>query len=104
MGVSARDAAGRPPTRGAGRRDSSAENLPEVGFTEPEGTYLAWLDFSALGLEDAELDRLIINRAGLWLDNGLMFGPESTGFQRMNLACPRRVVEDALRRLALIRA
>jgi cystathionine beta-lyase len=77
-----------------------AQNLPEVVFTEPEGTYLAWLDFSAFGLSGDELDGLIVNRAGLWLDTGTMFGPEGEGFQRMNVACPRATLSAALDRLA----
>jgi cystathionine beta-lyase len=65
-----------------------------------EGTYLAWLDFSPIGLSHKELDELIINRAGLWLSTGTTFGPEEgLGFQRINIACPRSVLARALDQL-----
>lgn len=61
-----------------------------------EGTYLTWLDFSPFGLSDKEIDGLVVDKAGLWLDSGLMFGKEGSGFQRINIACPRSVLERAL--------
>ena len=76
-----------------------AENIPEVRLIHPEGTYLLWLDMRGLGLGDEELERFITQDAGLWLDRGSMFGPEGTGFQRINTACPRPVMEQALRQL-----
>ncbi|MDR1210375.1 MAG: pyridoxal phosphate-dependent aminotransferase [Clostridiales bacterium] len=75
-----------------------AECLPKVTLIEPEGTYLLWLDFSAYGLTQAELDRRV-TAAGLWLDSGTMFGAEGEGFQRVNAACPRSVLLEGLRRL-----
>jgi len=66
---------------------------------EPEGTYLLWLDFRALGLTDRELDDLIVNKAKLWLDAGTMFGAGGTGFQRVNIACPRSLLEQAMKQL-----
>ncbi|SHI18083.1 cystathione beta-lyase [Sporobacter termitidis DSM 10068] len=75
------------------------ERLPQVRLIEPEGTYLVWLDFKDLGLDDDALERLIVHKAGLWLDGGLMFGPAGTGFQRINIACPRSVLEKALTQL-----
>jgi cystathionine beta-lyase len=67
-----------------------------------EGTYLSWLDFSPLGLSHKELDDLIANRAGLWLSSGTTFGPEGAGFQRLNIACPRPVLERALGQLEYV--
>jgi cystathionine beta-lyase len=58
------------------------------------------MDFSSLGLSDQELDRLIVGKAKLWLDPGPMFGPGGSGFQRLNMACPRSVLREALDRLA----
>jgi cystathionine beta-lyase len=55
-----------------------------------------WLDFKELGLDDNALDDFIINRAGLWLNAGTMFGAGGEGFQRLNIACSRRVLEKAL--------
>ncbi len=73
--------------------------LPKVRLVEPEGTYLVWLDFRALGMPAEKLDHFILEEAGLWLDGGSMFGPEGEGFQRINIACPRVTLERALTRL-----
>jgi len=73
--------------------------LPQVKLVEPEGTYLAWLDFRALRLSDKELENLIIHKAKLWLDGGTMFGSGGSGFQRINIACPRATLEKALLQL-----
>ncbi len=75
------------------------ENLPEIKLVEPEGTYLAWLDCSGLGLSPEKLNDLIINKAKLWLDAGDIFGEISADFQRIVLACPRATVEECMRRL-----
>lgn len=75
------------------------EHIKGVHVVEPEGTYLLWLDFSELGLSKEELDDLIINKAKLWLDAGAIFGKETNQFQRINYACPRSVLEQALRQL-----
>ena len=53
---------------------------------EPEGTYLVWLDFRELGLHKKEREDLIVNQAGLWLDQASMLGPEGEGFKRINIA------------------
>ncbi len=75
------------------------ENLPVLKMTKPEGTYLVWIDFKGLGLSDDELEDLIINKAGLWLDSGLVFGKAGKGFQRINVACPRKTLQLALDKL-----
>jgi cystathionine beta-lyase len=75
------------------------EQIPEIRIIEPEGTYLIWLDCRALGMSDNELDRFIVHEAGLWLDNGSMFGTEGEGFQRINIACPRATLEKAFSQL-----
>jgi cystathionine beta-lyase len=75
------------------------ERLPQVKLIEPEGTYLIWLDFNELGLNDKELEELIIHKAGLWLDEGSMFGAGGEGFQRINIAAPRVILEQALTQL-----
>jgi cystathionine beta-lyase len=74
--------------------------MPEIRLVEPEGTYLIWLDCRALGLNDKALDELVIQRAKLWLDGGHMFGQGGSGFQRINIACPRQLLEQAMERLA----
>ena len=73
--------------------------LPGVKMAEPEGTYLVWMDFRGLGLADSELEELIVKRAGLWLDSGSIFGDEGRGFQRINVACPRKTLKLALTKL-----
>jgi cystathionine beta-lyase len=80
-------------------REFLREKLPRVKLIEPEGTYLIWLDFRDFGLSARELDDQIVNRAGLWLDGGTMFGAEGAGFQRVNIACTRSLLEEALSRL-----
>ena len=75
------------------------ENLPEIKLIEPEGTYLIWLDFRALGLSEQEREELIVKKAGLWLDSGAMFGSIGEGFERINIACPRSIIMEALDQL-----
>ncbi len=75
------------------------ERIPQIRLVEPQGTYLIWLDCTSLGLPGKKLDDLIVHNAGLWLDDGAMFGAGGEGFQRINIACPRSVLEQALVRL-----
>jgi cystathionine beta-lyase len=72
------------------------ENLPEIKTAPLEGTYLAWLDFNEFSLPDEELTDILIKEAKVWLDNGPQFGKGGEGFQRLNLACPRSILEKAL--------
>lgn len=81
-------------------RSFLAENLPEVKLVEPQGTYLLWLDFRCLNLNTEQLEDLIVNRAKLWLDAGMLFGPEGRGFERVNIACTRNTLRQALSRLS----
>ncbi len=76
-----------------------AEKLPQITLVEPQGTYLVWLDCTKLGLEEEQLEDFMVNQAKLWLDSGAIFGPEGEGFERVNIACPRSVLEQALTRL-----
>ena len=75
------------------------ENLPGVTMVEHEGTYLVWLDFRDTGIDVEQLEHLIIYEAKLWLDNGAIFGDSGKGFQRINVACPRAILKDALSRI-----
>ncbi|MBQ9989655.1 MAG: pyridoxal phosphate-dependent aminotransferase [Lachnospiraceae bacterium] len=75
------------------------DRLPKVKPGDWEGTYLIWLDFRAYGLTDEELNRKIVHEAGLWLDGGSMFGKAGEGFQRINIACPRKTLTEAMERL-----
>ncbi len=76
------------------------EKLPFVRLIEPEGTYLIWLDFSKCGKSDEEIEEIILKKAKLWLDRGTMFGKEGAFYQRINIATPKKILEDALTRLA----
>ena len=80
-------------------REFLQAHIPNIKLIQPEGTYLAWLDFSAYKLSDQELDATIIDKAKLWLNSGPIFGSGGSGFQRMNAACPRSVLRGALERL-----
>lgn len=77
------------------------EKLPDITLVETEGTYLMWLDFRKLGLSESELEDLIVKKAKLWLDSGRIFGTAGKGFQRINVACPRKTLIEALTRLEL---
>lgn len=79
-----------------------AENIPDVSMIDIEGTYLVWLDFHKTGLSTEELDRRIIHNAKLWLDSGKIFGKCGEGFQRINVACPRNILKEALDRIKSI--
>lgn len=74
------------------------ENLPQIKLIEPEGTYLVWLDCRALGLSEERLEHLIVHEAKLWLDAGAIFGKPGEGFERINIACPRAVLAEAMSR------
>lgn len=76
-----------------------SENMPYVKVIEPEGTYLAWLDFSALKMDPRELHEFILKKAKVWLDEGYIFGDEGNGFERINLACPRSILKEGLERI-----
>lgn len=75
------------------------ENMPYIKVIEPEGTYLAWLDFRALEMEPNELHEFILKKAKVWFDEGYIFGYEGNGFERINLACPRIILKEALERI-----
>ena len=75
------------------------EQLPGVKMIDLEGTYLVWLDFRKTGLSVDELEDLMINKAKLWLDSGKIFGDSGRGFQRINIACPRATLTEALERI-----
>ena len=81
-------------------RDFIGREMPGVKLVEPEGTFLLWLDCRDLRISDDELDRLVTEKAKLWLDGGRMFGPCGAGYQRINMACPRTTLERALRQFA----
>lgn len=76
-------------------REYFKEELPDIGIHELEATYLVWMDFRSLDLTLDELSKVIFKDAKVGLDGGDWFGPEGEGFMRMNLACPREIIERA---------
>jgi cysteine-S-conjugate beta-lyase len=74
-------------------------NIPEVKIIKPEATFLLWTDFREIGLKEDALKHLIIHKAGLGFSDGTIFGQDGSGFQRINIACPKSVLENALIRL-----
>ncbi len=79
-----------------------AKHIPKIKLVEPEGTYLAWLDCGALGVPSQKIDETITQKGKLWLSAGQTFGKGGNGFERINVACPRSVLRNALDRLKSI--
>ena len=79
--------------------DFLTTNLPKVKFHKPQATYMMWLDFNGYGLSEEELWRKMTQEAQLGFNRGKDFGEAGSGFFRINLACPRATVEEAMRRL-----
>jgi cysteine-S-conjugate beta-lyase len=75
------------------------EHLPEVGYTMPEGTYIAWLDFRALHLDESPAD-FFLREAGVALTDGIACGEAGEGHARFVFATPRPILEEAIRRMA----
>ncbi|MCC8189676.1 MAG: pyridoxal phosphate-dependent aminotransferase [Planctomycetes bacterium] len=75
------------------------EHFPTVRRHDREGTYFLWLDFRPWGLGDRELERFMVERARLFLNEGYTFGAGGSGFERINLACPTWVLTEAMNRL-----
>ncbi|MDD3393721.1 MAG: pyridoxal phosphate-dependent aminotransferase [Anaerotignum sp.] len=73
------------------------EKIPQIQVIELQGTYLLWLDCTALGLSDEALEKLTLG-ADLYLDEGYLFGPGGSGFERINLACPTHYLMAAMER------
>jgi cystathionine beta-lyase len=80
--------------------DFMHKNLPEIKIMKPEGTYLVWMDFRATNIDSKKLRKFIIEEAGLGLSDGFLFGDEGSGFERINVACPRSVLKKGLERLS----
>jgi cystathionine beta-lyase len=81
-------------------RQILSTDLPDIRLIEPEGTYLLWLDCAALkarlGMDDAQLRHFFVHEAGVGMSPGTLFGEVGSGFMRMNIGAPRRVIEAAL--------
>jgi cystathionine beta-lyase len=75
------------------------DGAPEIVISPLQATYLSWLDFSFLGLDDTGLNDFIIQKARLGLNGGPMFGPGGAGHQRLNIATPSKVLQEGIDRL-----
>jgi cystathionine beta-lyase len=71
------------------------KNMPEINIIEPEGTFMMWIDFRKWGMSDEELKQFFY-KAGAFLYSGVEYGGDSSGFMRINIACPRAILEKAL--------
>lgn len=80
-------------------RDFLGQNLPKVHLIEPEGTYLLWMDFRDYGYSSEKLQQMMLHEAKIWLDEGVMFGEEGAGFMRINIACPKSVIKEAMKKM-----
>lgn len=80
-------------------KDFVEKNIPEIKVSISEGTYLLWLDFSALGFTKEELSEFMKREAKVAMDDGYWFGENGVGYERMNIACPRYMVEEGLNRI-----
>jgi cystathionine beta-lyase len=79
--------------------DYIKKKFPRIKVSPPQGTYLLWLDCRALGLDDTALRKFMREQARVGLDDGFLFGEGGSGFQRMNIACPRSILREALGRI-----
>lgn len=77
----------------------AAERIPGLKVIQPHGTYLVWLDFRGCGIDPARLGAFVREDAKVGLEAGKMFGCKEDGFERMNTACPRSILEEGLMRL-----
>lgn len=76
-----------------------SDKIPRIKVIPPQGTYLIWLDCRGLGLDNQALKRFMCQEARVGLEDGYVFGEAGSGFQRMNIACPRSLLAEALQRI-----
>ena len=83
-------------------RDFLAERLPDIKLIPSEATYLLWLDVSATGMDGEELSKKLKKETGVYLTAGSEYGKTGKNFLRMNIACPRSRLTEALERMATL--
>lgn len=79
--------------------EETLKDVDGIDVIHAEGTYLLWLDCRKLNMSQEELDRFFVETVKLGLNSGKSFGPEGNGFLRMNIACPRSTVKEAMNRI-----
>ena len=75
------------------------KNIPRIKVIDPEGTYLIWLDCHDLDMDNNVLRSFMRENAKVGLEDGFIFGESGSGFMRMNIACPRYILSEALKRI-----
>lgn len=80
-------------------KDYIKEYLPFIKIMEPEATYLVWMDLRDYGMEPEALHKKLLEEGKVWLDEGYLFGDSGNYYERINIACPRSVLKDALERM-----
>jgi len=75
------------------------DNIPSIRVGKLEATYLAWLDCRDVMDKAGNLNRFLVEKAGVGLNDGAMYGREGFGFQRLNFACPRGILLEGLKRI-----
>ena len=76
------------------------ERMPKAKMDHPEGTYIFWIDFRGYGFNSETLMDLLVNEAGVALNNGRNFGTEGDGFARINIGTNREMLKKALEKIA----
>lgn len=79
--------------------DFIQKELPMLKVSDSESTFLAWIDFNALGMTHSELECFLVNKAKIGLDTGLKYGENAKGYMRINFGCTKKVLENAMLRL-----
>lgn len=80
-------------------KDFCGKNIPRIKVNVPDATYLMWLDCRGLGMDNEALRAFMIEKAGLGLNEGYTFGRSLTGYMRLNAACPRSILQQAMKQL-----
>lgn len=75
------------------------QEIPVIDVIEPEATYLAWLDFNKVNIENKKIKKYLVEDAGIGLNDGITFGIGGDGFHRLNFACPKEILEQGLTKL-----
>lgn len=75
------------------------ERIPKIKVVKPQGTYLVWIDCTALNMSSSQLEEFFINKVKVRFNEGIQFGVECHSFQRINIACARSVLKEALERI-----
>ena len=78
--------------------DFFSKHFPSLEVVKLEGTYLVWVDCSSLGKSSTEIVNNLY-RHGVWMNDGVMYGENQSAFIRINIACPRKILEEGLLRM-----